>query len=310
MAVSPAPHHPPALQPGDRVRVVAPSSPFSRDDFDAGVAVLREWGLDPVWRDDVFERRHYLAGTPRRRAEELHEAFEDPTCKAIWAVRGGYGVGTVLPLLDAARIAKNPTIFVGCSDLTLLLNWLVQTCGVPAIHGPMVASVGRRQDPAGAARVRSILAGDKPAELRSALPDARGWCVSPGTARGVAVGGSLSLLAAACGTPEQVDTEGAVLFLEDVGERPYRVDRLLLQLDRAGLLDAASALVLGDFAGCEEPGLTWRDAVDRVVRGKPLPVLAGVPFGHGNPNLAVPLGGRVQLDAGAGWVRFRDKPVR
>jgi muramoyltetrapeptide carboxypeptidase len=298
---------PPSLQTGDLVRVVAPSSPFSADDMHAGIAVLEAWGLRAHARDDIHDRRAYFAGTARRRAEELHEAFADPECKAILPVRGGYGLTTVLPLLDRELIRANPTAIVGCSDFTVLLNYLVQECGTAAFHGPMLGSLGRGKDPAGADRLKDLLFGGKPGTVRSGTDEAEGWCVSPGVGKGVAVGGSLSLIAAQCGTPWQLDTEGRVLFLEDVGERPYRVDRLLVQLDQAGLLDGAAAVVLGDFTGCEDGdgALTWRHAVDRIFRRKALPVLAGLPFGHGNPNLAFPVGVRCEVDAGRGSVRFR-----
>ncbi len=298
---------PRALQPGDLVRVVAPSSPFALDDLAAGVAALEAWGLRVRTRDDITARRDWLAGSPRRRADELHEAFADPDCAAVLPVRGGYGLATVLPLLDPAVFRAHPKAVAGCSDVTVLLNFLVQDCGIACMHAPMVGAVGRGADPAGNQRLRDLLFGGAPGTLRSALPDAHGWCLSPGVGKGVAVGGSLSLLAALCGTPWQLRAEGCVLFLEDVGERPYRIDRLLVQLLQAGVLDGLAAVVLGDFVGCEEPGSdrTWRHAMERVFRGCAVPVLAGLPFGHGNPNLAFPLGVQCEVDAAAGTVRFR-----
>ena len=289
------------------MRVVAPASPFGREDLEAGLAVLHGWGLRTRTREDIEDRRAYLAGTPQRRADELHEAFSDPDCAAVLPVRGGYGLTTVLPRLDPAVFRANPKVIAGCSDLTVLLNFLVQDCGIACMHGPMVGGLGRGADPAGAARLKELLEGAKPGTLRSALDDGLAWCVSPGVGRGVAVGGSLSLIAAGCGTPWQLRTAGKVLFLEDVGERPYRIDRMLVQLEQAGLLDEVSAVVFGDFVGCTEPGgeLTWRHAVERVFRGRSTPVLAGLPFGHGAPNLAFPLGVPCQVDAGVGSVRFR-----
>lgn len=296
---------PPPLRPGDRVRVVAPASPFPPDDLRAGLDVLRSWGLVPVVRDDLFERRAYLAGTVQRRVDELQEAFADPDCRAVLAARGGYGVTTLLRHLDPAPLVADPKPIVGCSDLTALLAW-ASGHGVAGLHGPMVAGLGRGDDAEGAAALRQTLFGAGAVEHRPGLPDAEAWCVAPGHARGVLVGGSLSLLAALCGTPWQPKTRGAIVLLEDVGERPYRIDRLLTQCEDAGLFDGAAAVVLGDFTGCEEPGLTWRDAVDRVFRRLPLPVLAGLPFGHGRPNLPLPIGARAEVDAGAGWLRLRD----
>lgn len=298
---------PALLKRGDLVRVVAPSSPFRREDLDAGLGVLQGWGLRTQVRDDIDTRRGYLAGSPQRRADELHEAFADPDCAAVLPVRGGYGLTTVLPRLDPAVFRRNPKVVVGCSDFTVFLNFLVQECGIACMHGPMIGGLGRASDPTGAHRLRAMMEGGKPGMLRSSFEDAAAWCVSPGVGKGVAVGGSLSLLAATCGTPWQLRTAGRVLFLEDVGERPYRIDRLLVQLEQAGLFDEVAAIVLGDFVGCEEPGgeITWRHAVERVFRGRATPVLAGLPFGHGAPNLAFPLGVPCQVDAGVGSVRFR-----
>ena len=302
------------LQPGDRVRVIAPASPLSDPErLGKGLATLEDWGLVVASRPGFNDRRHiFFAGSEEERASELMEALLDPDCRAIVPVRGGYGLTTVLPLLDVAAVkAAEPTIVVGCSDLTALLTWLVQDVGQTCFHGPMLGGLAGR-DPEGTARLRSVLFdGGKPANLRPAGADAGSWCVSPGVATGRAVGGSLSLLAAQCGTPWQVDAKDAIVFLEDVGERPYRIDRMLVQLAQAGLFDAAAGVVLGDFTGCAEPGgaVSWRDAVVRVFRRRALPVLAGVPFGHGNPNLVWPLGVRVQLDAGAGVVSFREAPL-
>lgn len=297
------------LRSGDVIRVIAPASPFERADLESGLDFLRGWGFEPRHRDDIFDRRGYFAGTPARRAAEIHEAFADPDCAAVIAVRGGYGLTTVAPLLDPTALAASPKVVVGCSDLTVLLNLLVQQVGMTAIHGPMVGALGRGDDPLGAERLRALLTvSGKAAELRSAIDDAHAFCLSPGVGTGRGVGGSLSLLAATCGTPWQVDTRGAVLFLEDVAERPYRIDRLLTQLAQAGLFDGVAAVVLGDMVGCDEAdgSVGWRHAAERIFRKVAVPVLAGVPYGHGVPNLAVPLGVDVQVDAGAGVVRFRE----
>ncbi len=312
MAKTPPLIKPRPLREGDVVRVIAPASPFDGEALASGVEVLEGWGFRVRMRDDITQvRSGYLAGSPRRRAEELHEAFDDDEAAAVIAVRGGYGVTTALPLFDPDRLTRSPKALVGCSDLTALLNFAV-SAGLTAIHGPMVGALGRGKDPDGAQRLQAMLTGTgRPAPLRSALDDPYAWCIAPGVARGRSVGGSLSLLAATCGTPFQTDARGCVLFLEDVGERPYRIDRLLTQIEQAGLLDGVAAVVLGDMVGCDEPGgtPTWRDAVDRVLRRHSVPVLAGLPFGHGQPNLAVPLGVDVQVDAGAGSVTFREAPL-
>jgi muramoyltetrapeptide carboxypeptidase len=310
MSRPPALRKPRPLKRGDVVRVIAPASPFDPEQLHAGLDVLRSWGFKPRHRDDLFQRRHYLAGAPRRRAAELHEAFEDDDAAAIFAVRGGYGVATMLPLLDPKRL-RNPKILCGCSDLTALLSWFVQETSTVAFHGPMVGALGRGDDDVGAARLLALLTSSgKPPDLTSALDGAAEWCVSPGIGRGRAVGGSLSLLASLCGTPWQVRTEGAVVFLEDVGERPYRIDRLLVQIAQAGAFEGAAGVVLGDFVGCDDGGgATARDAIERVLRPMAIPILAGVPFGHASPNLAFPVGVQVEVDAGQGVLRFKESAL-
>ena len=300
------------MSPGDLIRVIAPASPFKRADLEAGVSLLESWGYRVRVPDDIHSSWHYLAGSPQRRADELHAAFADPEAAAVLPMRGGYGLTTMLPLLDVEHVRANPKILVGCSDLTALLQWMVAEVGMVCFHGPMLGSLGRGSDPKGTERLRAVLETvGRPAELRSAFDDAHQWCFAPGVARGRAMGGSLSLLAALCGTPLQPVTKGAVLFLEDVGERPYRIDRLLTQLQQSGLFAEVEAVVLGDFVGCDEPSgaPSWRDAVDRVFRSLPIPVLAGLPFGHGEPNMIFPLGGRVEVDAGRGIVEFKESPL-
>ena len=302
----------PAPKPGGVVRLVAPASPFDRGLFDQGVQQLERWGHEVRFRDDIFDRWRYLAGTPERRAAELHEAFGDPDAGAVLAVRGGYGVTTALDLLDPELLRAHPKVLVGCSDLCALLNWAHQEADLVAFHGPMLVSLGRGADPQGSAALRALLDGEPlPRVHRSAEQHPEGWCLSPGKARGRLVGGSLSLIAATCGTPWQVDTRDHILLLEDVGERPYSIDRLLCQVAQAGLFDQAAAVILGDFTRCEEPGgaVTWRDAVERVLRPLPLPILAGLPFGHGVPNLPLPIGGLAEVDAGAGTLRLLGDPV-
>ena len=302
-------HKPRPLREGDLVQVVAPASYAPDEVVQRGVAVLESWGLRVRLDPALLGRRHlYFAGTPAERGAELMQGLLDPEVRALVPVRGGYGLASVLPHLDAAAVrAAEPTLVVGCSDLTVLLTWLTQEVGWTCLHGPMVSGLARGDDPDGDARLRQLLfEGGKAPALRSAFDGPDAWCLAPGNAVGPATGGNLAIVASTCGTPAQLDARGRVLFLEDVGERPYRIDRMFVQLDQAGILDAAAALVLGDFTGCAEGDLSWRDAVRRVLRRKPLPVLAGVPFGHGNPNLAFPLGTRVAVDAGAGTVSFRE----
>jgi muramoyltetrapeptide carboxypeptidase len=283
---------PRALRPGDRIAVVSPASPFKRDEFEAGVAELRVLGFEPVFDERVFARRGYVAGEPEVRAAALHDAWTDPSIAALVGVRGGYGSLQVLPLLDAtlARTARKP--FIGYSDLTSLLVFLNGVCGLVAFHGPMLAGrLGRGER--GYDR-ESLLACLTRTEPPGALRPAGLETLRPGEASGPLFGGTLSQLVGALGTPYAFDPPpGFVLFLDEVRERPYRIDRMFTQLRLSGILARARAIVWGELPDCDEPGGEYgaRATAADLVRDFPGPVLAGFPSGHtAGPAWTLPMG--------------------
>jgi len=283
---------PPALGRGDRVAIIAPSSPFEPAELDAGAAELRALGFDPVYEESVFARRGYVAGDPAVRARALVGAWSDPAVKAIVAVRGGYGSAQMLPLLEGATFRRTPKALVGYSDVTALLAFLTTGCGLVAFHGPMLA--GRlARGPAGYDResFRRCLCDDAP--LGELSPPGL-ETLRRGDAAGVLLGGTLTQLVASLGTPWAFrPPRGHVLFLDEVGERPYRLDRLLTQLAQGGVLERASAVVFGELPDCDEPGGTpgAKATVADVLRDFPGPVLFGLPSGHTtSPALTLPLG--------------------
>jgi muramoyltetrapeptide carboxypeptidase len=291
---------PRALRPGDRVAVVAPASPFERAEFDAGIAELVRLGFEPVYDDRVFERRGYLAGEATRRAEALRDAWRDPSVAAVIGARGGFGSVQVLPLLDPAEAREARKILVGYSDLTSILTFLTIAAGVVCFHGPMLAGrLGRGVDGYDRDSFLRLLMQKSPVgELRPAGLES----VRDGEASGTLLGGNLTQIVASMGTPFAfVPPAGCVLFLEEVGERPYRLDRMLMQLRLAGVLDRASALVFGELIRCDEPGggTTARAVVEEYAREFQGPVLAGFPSGHtSGPALTLPLGVKVRVVAG------------
>ena len=294
------PIKPRAIGPGDRVAIVATSSPFPRDAFAAGVEELRRLGFDPVFDESVFGRAGYLAGEPEARAGAFVRAVRDPSVAAIIAARGGYGCADLLPLLPADDIARHPKLVVGYSDVTALLAFLTRRCGIVAVHGPCVAA-GLHAGPAGyddSTFVRALTSGEPLGVLAAASLDS----LVDGEAFGPLHGGNLTQLAASLGTPYAFEPPtGSVLLLEDVGERPYRVDRLLTQLRLAGVFDRARAVVFGQFPGCDEPdgSVTARDAAARALRGFRGPVVWGLPAGHTTgPALTLPLGVAARVVAG------------
>lgn len=288
---------PPALRPGDRIAIVAPASPFSRAEFDAGVREVASLGFEPVYQEDVFARDGYLAGPPEVRARAWTAAWQDRSVRALIAARGGYGSVQLLPLLDPGATRDCPKAFIGYSDNTSLLTWLTQQCGTVAFHGPMIE--GRfAKGQAGYDRdtfTRCLCRPEPAGEITHPALEA----LLPGEAAGILVGGTLAQLTASLGTPFAFDPpRGCVLFVDEVGERPYRLDRMLTQLRLAGILKRAAALVFGELPRCDEPaeGPTARGAVLRALEGFPGPVLFGLPSGHTTgPTLTLPLGVRARV---------------
>jgi muramoyltetrapeptide carboxypeptidase len=288
---------PRAARPGDRVAIIAPASPFPQDAFMAGVDEVRRLGFEPVVAPGVFDRRRYTAGEPASRARDLMAAWQDPGVAAILTARGGYGSAELLPLLSIPSLRQSPKLLVGFSDVTSLLSFLTTRCGVTALHGPTVAGGlgggGERYDQE--SFLRALTSGDPAGELAAPALEV----LAPGEAEGPVYGGNLTQLAASMGTPFAFDPpHGCVLFLEDVNERPYRIDRMLTQLKYAGIIDRARALVFGEMPGCDEPdrSITARDVVREACLGFAGPLLWALPAGHTTgPALTLPLGVRARI---------------
>jgi muramoyltetrapeptide carboxypeptidase len=292
---------PPRIRPGDVVGVIAPSGAVDADRLAAGVAVLEGWGFRVEVGRAVLARRAYLAGDDRARRADIEHVLADARIRAVFCARGGYGSQRLLPDLDLAPLARTPKLLIGYSDATALLNAVLRA-GVVAVHGPMVADdVARGLSPRSTAHLRALL-GDPDWRWEVEAPE----IVRTGRARGRLVGGCLAVLVAALGTPWAPDTDGAVLFLEDVAERPYRLDRLLTQLRQSGKLDRVAGIVFGTMAACPPvDGIGPLDVVRECCGDLGCPIAFGVPAGHdprgaGCENLALPLGVPVELDAERG----------
>ena len=268
------------LSRGDRVGIVAPASPFKREEFEAGVAEVRALGFEAAYDERVFARERFVAGPAAVRAAAIHDAWRDPSIAAVVAVRGGYGSAQLLPLLDADLMRSAAKAFIGYSDITALLAFHLRH-GMVAFHGPMLEyrlSAGERGYHRDSFQ-RALCS----AEAVGMLQPEQLEVMRPGEARGTLVGGTLTQLAASQGTPWAFEApEGCLLFIEDVGERPYRVHRMLTQLAQAGVLARAKALVFGEFPSCDEPGgeHVIRDVLREYVADFAGPVLFGFPSGH------------------------------
>jgi muramoyltetrapeptide carboxypeptidase len=274
------------LRPNDAVAVVAPCGPFDRTAFEKGLAVIAE-RYRPVFTERIFETRRYLAGTDEARAAELQRALDDEGVKAVFIARGGYGAMRLLPSLRLHA----PKPLVGFSDATAL-HLAMQAKGWRTLHAPVLTQLGKQ--PADVVtRLFDLLEGRPVAPL----PGTR--TVVPGIAEGPLIGGNLSVVSRLVGTPYFPSLHGAVLLLEDVGERPYRLDRMWTHLELAGVLNGVAGVVFGEFTGCEEQGATYSSAevLDELAQALGVPCAAGFGIGHGDVNFPVPLGARVRLDA-------------
>ena len=289
---------PRALQPGDRIAIVAPASAFSPEQLQAGVEELRSLDFEPVYEPSLFERTRYTAGPPQLRAEAFRKAWLDPGIAGIVAARGGYGSVQLLPLLDPGDFADGGKPFIGYSDNTSLMAWLTLTCGVVTFHGPMI---DRRlaRGPAGYDRDTFLRCLTRPAPI-GVITHPHVDVLQHGEAAGMLIGGTMTQLAGSLGTPYAFDPpQGCVLFLDEVGERPYRIDRLFTQLQQAGIISRAGALVFNELPRCEEPGGSpiVRDVIVDLTRDFNGPVLFGLPSGHtDSPTLTIPFGVRARID--------------
>jgi len=289
---------PPALHPGDHVAVIAPASGFDRASFDAGLALISA-RYRTSCGPGLFERHRYLAGDDARRLAELTAALADPGARALFCARGGYGATRLLARLGRNGPPGAPKPLVGFSDITALHLWL-QAHGRVSIHGPVLTQLARLAS-ATQQRLFALLESSEPA------PPLRGGdCYVGGSAEGVLLGGNLSVFSRMLGTPFMPALEGAVLLLEDQGERPYRFDRIWTHLEHAGVFARVRGIVLGTFTACEEPDAPYSsaDVLRELAQATGLPCAAGFPIGHGEVNEPVPLGVRVRLDADAASLSF------
>jgi len=290
------------LVPGDRVAVVSPASPSPGERIDAGLAVLRSWGLEPVVMPHAAARTGLFAGLDLDRAGDFQDAWLDPRIAAVFAARGGYGSQRMIDLVDWERLrGAEPKAFIGFSDMTALHEAVALNLGQATVHGPMPTWTAFTGDAGMQEHLRRTLF--EPERVQK-IASATARTMNGGTATGITVGGTLTLLAAGIGTPDhRADVAGGLLLLEDIGEEPYRIDRALTQLRRAGWFDGLAGVVLGSWADCG-PYEEVREVLADQLAGLFIPVVEEFRFGHCNPSLTIPLGLKATLDADAGTLHF------
>jgi muramoyltetrapeptide carboxypeptidase len=295
---------PPALRRGDKIGLIAPASSFNREGFTAGCERLRQMGYEPVYSQDIFDRDIYFAGSAERRTRELKELWQRDDIAALICVRGGYGSNYLLEQLDFAQMAAQPKILVGCSDITTLLTAIHDRTGLVTFHGPMIA-----KDIAGNSFDLS--------SWQHALGGAKNWDVPTGgmetlragKAAGKLYGGCLSMLVASLGTPYETQPDGSILFIEDVAEKPYRIDRMLMQLRLAGKLEGVRGFVFGEMLDCTPPAgetYTLQQVIMRVLSPFNVPVVYGLKSGHvTSGNITLPIGVQAELVAENSEIQLR-----
>ncbi len=283
--------------------MVAPAGPFDAESFERGLAVLRDvLGLRPRYREDIAARDRYLAGTDTRRALEWQEAVADDAAQAIFCARGGYGAMRILPVIDPRPLLDRPKLFMGFSAVTVI-HAALNGAGLATVHGPVVRQLGRLPEEA-LEHLRALLFGAAPRPSHEGAPPPGAGLVGTETVRagratGPLLGGNVNLLAHLAGTRWFPRLDGAILFVEDVGEKPYQLDRLLTQLRLAGALDRVAGVAIGQFSGCDDEGASGLDVVREAVRDLGVPAAAGFAAGHEDANFALPLGPRATLVAPA-----------
>lgn len=289
--------HPHALKKGDTIGIAASASPFDRKAFTKGVHLLERLGFNCHFRDDIFDQSRYLAGSDERRADELMELIRSPKIHAIMFARGGYGCQRLIPKLDIKVIAEHKKPLVGFSDITALLTYLRQNADFPTFYGPVLTQLGNNTDEqignslATALTTSGPLAAIESQEMRTIIA---------GTAEGKLVGGCLALINSSMGTPYELETDGAIIMIEDVGEKVYVLDRMLTQLKNSGKLSKASGIAFGSLIPLPDEPCNVEEMIRDVLSDYDKPVIMGLPAGHGGSFITLPFGANCRLCASEG----------
>lgn len=303
MPESANPTRPPRLHPGDTIGLAAPAGPYRAPaDLEKGIALLREMGFRVKYSPAIHQRQGYLAGSDHERAADFNHLWQDPEVKAILGVRGGYGSLRMLAGMDLALIRRTPKALIGFSDITVLLTAIWKETGLVTFHGPMLTTLANADQPSRAA-FQEMLTAANPAAVAPADLE----ILVPGRASGILLGGNLTTLVHLLATPHECGWENAILFLEDVNESAYRVDRLLTHLQAAGRLEKVAGIILGEFSNSSasskhDTQLIWRRTVE-LTRGQ-VPVWGNFPIGHGPANRILPLGIPATMDDEVGELQF------
>lgn len=319
MVVSKASYRlPEGIRQGTTVGVVAPASGVMPKDIKDFVSLCQQWGVNVKMGPNIGKRSGYLAASDRERADEFMRFIEDPTVNAIVCGRGGYGVMRILPMLDFAAIKQAGKLIMGFSDITALLIAVNQLSGLVTYHGPVASSTF---DDFTTSSIKSVVrqlsaTEVSPTTTTPMYADPSLKVITAGVGSGRLTGGNLAMIVSTLGTPYEIDTRDAVLFLEEISEEPYRVDRMLTQLRLAGKLQTCKAIAIGHFRDCEnrprrynEPSYSLSQVLDQLVGDLGIPCVYGLPFGHVRSKLTIPLGIQAELNATERSLRLLEPAV-
>jgi len=281
---------PPRLKPGDTIGIVSPAGPFDPEKFMKGKTVLESMGFQTFFDEGIFQKHGFLAGTDIQRSDQVNRLFADPTVQAIACARGGYGSMRILSFLDFETIQTHPKIFLGFSDISALLSVLYDQCGLVTFHGPVVTTLAYATEKTVMA-MKTALTSVAPLEL---IPE-DGTVIKPGVCSGILAGGNLTTLCHLVGTSYSPNFKGKILLLEDVGEMPYRIDRMLTQMKLAQCFKGIAGLILGAFKECGHLNEIV-EIFNNIFEDADIPILAGFDMGHGEHNLTIPMGLGATLD--------------
>ncbi len=297
------------LSEGDTIGLIAPGSPISKEDLEESIESVESLGFKPYYTDTILDKYGYLGGKDKDRAEDINHMFANPDVDGIVCARGGYGCNRILPMLDYEMIRNNPKVLVGYSDITALLYALYAQAGLVSFHGPVGISTFNEFSVDYMKRL--LTTSDKNYDLVSADEDQEKddeaykiYTVSEGAAEGELIGGNLTIAASLLGTPYDVDYKNKIVFLEDIGEEPYRIDRMLTELLLAGKLQDAAGVALGVFVDCavdeEDPeyenSLSLKQVFEDRLGSLGIPVIHGLSFGHITNKFTLPFGTKAKLD--------------
>jgi len=295
---------PPRLKEGDRIGIIAPAGPVLQEELRPGLEFLVSLGFEPVCSPHLYDRKGYLAGEDRARIKDLHTMFRDKKIRAVLCARGGYGAHRILQNLDYGLISRNPKIFVGYSDITALLFAFFRKSGLMTFHGPVVRDLLKGDGSNAGLLIKRMTSDDL---VTVNFPN--GTAVKKGRSEGRVMGGNLSLICHLLGTPFMPSLKGKLLFIEDRGEPLYRIDRMLAHLLLSGEMEKCAGLMLGSFEECGDPGAVVDLVRERWARMS-LPIVAGFPVGHGEQNVALPIGARAVLDTKTMSLEFKEPCLR